>query len=85
VRSIDFDKSADVTRAAVNVALAPWGGSQACLDRYETAIRLATNLQLTAAKVVRLEPIGWLAATSAGVTRDIGAAQLSVARWFLDA
>ena len=85
MRPIDVDRGADVTRAAVNVALAPWGGSQACLDRYETAIRLATNLQLTAAKVVRVEPIGWLASTSAGVTRDVGAAQLSVARWFLDA
>ena len=85
MRTIDLDRSVDVTRVAVNAALAPWGGTHACLDRYETAIRLAANLQLTAAKVVRVEPIGWLASTSAGVTRDLGAAQLSLARWFLDA
>jgi hypothetical protein len=85
VRTIDLDRSVDVTRVAVNAALAPWGGTQACLDRYETAVRLAANLQLTAAKIVRVEPIGWLASTSAGVTRDLGAAQLSFARWFLDA
>jgi hypothetical protein len=84
VRSIDVDRGADATRAAVNVALAPWGGAEACLDRYEAGIRLASDLQLTIAKVSRLEPIGWLASTSAGMTRDVGAAQLSVARWFLD-
>ena len=84
MRSIDVDRGADVTRAAVNVALAPWGGAETCLDRYETAIRLATDLQLTVAKLVRLEPIAWLASTSAGATRDVGAAQLSAARWFLD-
>ena len=45
---------------------------------------MATNLQLTFAKTVRVEPIRTLASTCAGVTRDVGAAQLSVARWFLD-
>ena len=85
MRPVDLDRGADVTRAAANIALAPWGGAEACLDRYETAIRLATNLQLSVAKIVRLEPIAWLASTGAGVTRDVGAAQLSTARWFLDA
>ena len=45
---------------------------------------MATNLQLNFAKTVRVEPIRTLASTLAGVTRDVGAAQLSVARWFLD-
>ena len=73
-----------MTRAAVNVRSPRGAARRACLDRYETAIRLATDLQLTVAKIVRLEPIAWLASTSAGVTRDVGAAQLSAARWFLD-
>ena len=42
------------------------------------------DLQLTVAKTVRLEPVRSFAATCADVTRDIGAAQLSTARWFLD-
>jgi len=45
----------------------------------------ATDVQLTVARTVRLEPIRSLAATGANLTRDIGATQLSAARWFLDA
>ena len=74
----------DLARMCVNAALAPWGGSEACLDRYETGVRLASNLQLTVAKVVRVEPLRSVASTRAGITRDVGAAQLSTARWFLD-
>jgi hypothetical protein len=74
----------DLARICVNAALAPWGGSEAVLDRYEAGVRLASNLQLTVAKVVRVEPLRSAASTLAGVTRDVGAAQLSAARWFLD-
>jgi hypothetical protein len=73
-----------VIRAAAKAALAPWGGSDAVLDRYEAGVRMATNLQLTLAKAVRVEPLRTVASTLAGVTRDVGAAQLSAARWFLD-
>ena len=48
------------------------------------ASEVATDLQLTVAKAVRLEPVRSLAATCANLTRDIGATQLSAARWFLD-
>ena len=78
------DHGADLTRFVVNAALAPWGGAQTWLDRYETGIRLATNLQLSVAKVVTVEPVRSVASVCAGVTRDVGAAQLSIARWFLD-
>ncbi len=71
-------------RVVATTALVPWGGSLAVLDRYEAGIRMATHLQLNFAKTVRVEPIRTLASTLAGVTRDVGAAQLSVARWFLD-
>jgi hypothetical protein len=79
-----MDRGAELTRVVINAALAPWGGSQAWLDRYETGIRLATNLQLGVAKVVRVEPVPTVASVCAGFTRDVGAAQLSIARWFLD-
>jgi len=71
-------------RVVARTALVPWGGSERVLDRCEAGVRLATNLQLTFAKNVSVEPIRTLASTLAGATRDVGAAQLSVARWFLD-
>jgi hypothetical protein len=84
VRTSELERGAGVARSAVNLALAPWGGSEACLERYETGIRLAMELQLSLARFVRFEPVRSLASTSASMTRDVGAAQLSVARWFLD-
>jgi hypothetical protein len=72
----------DVTRLLLN---APWSAARACVDAYETGIRIATDVQLTVARTVRLEPIRSVAATCANMTRDIGATQLSAARWFLDA
>jgi hypothetical protein len=55
-----------------------------CIDAYEASIQIATDVQLTVANVVRLEPVRSIAATCANLTRDIGAAQLSAVRWFLD-
>ncbi|MGH8979209.1 MAG: hypothetical protein ACRDV7_14110 [Acidimicrobiia bacterium] len=72
----------DVTRLLLE---APWSAARACIDAYETGIRIATDIQLTVARTVRLEPIRSVAATTANLTRDIGATQLSAARWFLDA
>jgi hypothetical protein len=55
-----------------------------CIDAYELGVRAATDLHLAVAKVFELEPLRSLAATCADLTRDIGAAQVSSARWFLD-
>jgi hypothetical protein len=55
-----------------------------CIDAYELGIRAATDLQMTLAKVYELEPVRSLAATCADLTRDIGATQVSSARWILD-
>jgi hypothetical protein len=71
-------------RVVGRAALSPWGGTEKVLDRYEAGVRMATNLQLSFANAVSVEPIRTLASALAGVTRDVGAAQLSVARWFLD-
>ena len=72
----------DVTRLLLE---APLNALRACVDAYETGIRIATDVQLTVARTVRVEPLRSVAATSANLTRDIGATQLSAARWFLDA
>jgi hypothetical protein len=55
-----------------------------CIDAYEAVIGIAADVQLTVARLVLPEPVRSLAVTSASLTRDIGAAQLSTARWFLD-
>lgn len=55
-----------------------------CIDAYEVGIRAATDLHLTVAKVFDLEPLRSLAAACADLTRDIGATQVSSARWILD-
>jgi hypothetical protein len=75
-------RGAEVTRVVLDAALAP---SRLCVDAYEVGIRIATDLQLSVARAVRIEPVRSLAATCADLTRDIGAAQLSTVRWFLDA
>jgi hypothetical protein len=68
----------------VDTVLAPWGGTQLCIDAYEAGVRTASDLHMNVARTATLEPVRSLAATLAGVTRDIGAAQVSFARWFLE-
>jgi hypothetical protein len=72
----------EATRLVPDVALAPL---RVCVDAYEVAIGLATDFQLAVARSARIELVRSLAGTSANLTRDIGAAQLSTVRWFLDA
>ena len=80
--SDEFERGARVT---MNTVLAPWGGTQLCIDAYEASIRTASDLHMNVARTVKLEPVRSVAATVAGITRDIGATQVSIARWFLDA
>ena len=56
-----------------------------CIDAYEAGIRAATDAHLTVARVIELEPVRSFAATWADLTRDIGATQVSSARWMLEA
>ena len=55
------------------------------IDAYESGVRTVSDLLLKLAGVAPLEPLRSLVATAAGVTRDVGAAQVSAARWLLDA
>jgi hypothetical protein len=73
-----------MTGMVLEASLAPWGGRRICTDAYETTIRVTAELQLTVANAVRLEPIRSFVAACSSVTRDVGATQLSTARWFLD-
>jgi hypothetical protein len=79
----ELQRSVNTACEAVDAVLAPWGGSQLCLDAYETVVRAASDLHMTVARTAHLEPVRSFAAAWANMTRDIGAVQLSTARWFL--
>ena len=57
---------------------------ETALDAYEAAIRATSDLQLRLAGRVPLAPARTLLRVSADLTRDLGAIQLSGARWLLD-
>jgi hypothetical protein len=78
----DLGRGAEIARGMLEAALGP---ARFGVDAYEVGIRMAADLQLGIARTVRTEPVRTLAASSANLTRDLGAAQLSTLRWFLDA
>ena len=75
---------AHAARHLVETALSPWGGAAACIDAYEAAIRSAADAQVAAAQAVQVQPARSIAALTADLTRDVGAVQVSAARWILD-
>jgi hypothetical protein len=77
-------RNEEQARAAIELALSPWGGPAACIDAYETGIRALTELQWTVARVIELEPVRSIASSCGDLIRDIGATQVSSARWLLD-
>jgi hypothetical protein len=79
-----FERTVDAVGRVTKVVLVPWGGAEACVDAYEAAIRAATDVQLSAARAIAVEPARSVLASCAHMTRDIGATQLSSVRWILD-
>ena len=77
-------QSEEQARAAIELALTPWGGSAACIEAYEAAIHSATQAQVIVAHAVHLQPARTIVALCADLTRDVGAVQVSAARWSLD-
>jgi hypothetical protein len=57
---------------------------EATLDAYESAAKRVSDLQRALAGVVGFEPARSILETTADLTRDIVAVQLSGARWLLD-
>jgi hypothetical protein len=80
-----LERVVDVVGKIGRTALAPWGGADACLEAYETAIRAVVDVQLDAARATPVEPLRSALASFAHLTRDLGAAHLSSVRWILDA
>ncbi len=82
--SAHLEPVADAVRAVVESVLRPWGGSAACIEAYEAAIRSAADAQLGVAHAVHVQPARTIVAMCADLTRDVGAVQVSAARWILD-
>ena len=57
---------------------------EAAVNGYDDLIRRSCDLQRTIARGLPFEPARWLLNTTADLTRDIAAVQLSGARWLLD-
>ena len=79
-----LERAVDVVGRVARTMLVPWGGAEACVDAYETAVRAVTDAQLGAARAIDVEPMRWVLASCAHLTRDIGATHVSSARWILD-
>ena len=79
-----LERAVDAVGTVGRAALVPWGGAEACVDAYETAIRALTDAQLSVARAVEVEPVRAVLASCADLTRDIGATHLSSVRWILD-
>ena len=57
---------------------------EAAVNGYDDMIRRSCDLQRTLARAVPFGPARWFLNTTADLTRDIAAVQLSGARWVLD-
>ena len=57
---------------------------EAAVNGYEEMIRRSCDLQRTLARALPFEPARSILNTTADLTRDIAAVQLSRARWLLD-
>jgi hypothetical protein len=79
-----FECTVDAVARVAKTVMAPWGGAEACVNAYETAIRAATDHQLRVARVIDVEPVRSYLASCANMTRDIGATHLSRVRWILN-
>jgi alpha-D-ribose 1-methylphosphonate 5-triphosphate synthase subunit PhnL len=72
-------------RRVVELALGPWGGAARYIDAYESRVGTVSDFLRAIARVAGFEPVRTVVAAAADLTRDIGAAQASAARWLLDA
>jgi hypothetical protein len=59
--------------------------AETVLCAYEEAIGRACELQRSLGRTLAFEPARTVLATTADLTRDVTAVQLSAARWLLDA
>jgi hypothetical protein len=81
---VQLEHVVHAARNVVETALGPWGGSAAWIEAYEAAIHSATQAQVIVAHAVHTQPARTIVALCADLTRDVGAVQVSAARWILD-
>ena len=81
---VQLEHVVHAARNVVETALGPWGGSASCIEANEAAIHSAAEAQVIVAHAVHLQPARAIVALWAEMTRDVGAVQVSAARWILD-
>jgi hypothetical protein len=81
---LGLDQGVHGARHLVEALLGPWGGSAAVIEAYESTVRAATDAQLGFADAVGVQPVRAIVVLCAELTRDVGAVQVSSARWVLD-
>jgi hypothetical protein len=59
--------------------------AETVLCAYEEAIRRVSDLQRALGRTLGFEPARTMLGTTADLTRDVAAVQLSATRWLLDA
>lgn len=79
-----LDHAPHAARRRAETALGPWGGPASVIDAYEAAVRATAEAQLALASAVDVQPVRSIVALYADLTRDVGAVQVSGARWVLD-
>jgi hypothetical protein len=72
-------------RRVIGAAPAARGRVAALIDAYEGGVRVTSDALRAVARAVDVDPLRTIATMSADAVRDIGAAQVSLARWLLDA
>jgi hypothetical protein len=81
----EVDRATAAARRLTDSLLGPWGGAAGCIDAYESGVRTVSDVLRSFARAVDVEPARTIAVAAADLTRDVGAAQISGARWLLDA
>ena len=80
----EWHRDMAAAREVFAAAWGPWERLAGFIDLYEAGIRVTCDGLRTLAQGVNVEPVRTIAAVSADLTRDVGAAQVSGARWLLD-
>ena len=81
----EWQRDVIAAHRAIATVMAPLGRLAGCIDLYEAGVRFTSDGLRTIARVVDVEPARTVATIAADLTRDVGAAQVSGARWLLAA
>ena len=79
-----LERAVDVVGRVARTALRPVGRRRGVRGRVRGGHPRGHGCSTGAARAIDVEPMRWVLASCAHLTRDIGATHLSSARWILD-